>query len=118
MVRRRDLLQNVPADVLAVPAAPVFVLPAAADDIAALLVTHAAAEAEAGAADTLDQSLSYGAAARRCKECYDAIMNARPTDPIAMAKQIRFLVLGSRSLRSRMLRHIADQLEAMRPALM
>jgi 3-oxoacyl-ACP reductase-like protein len=94
------------------------VVPAAADDVAALIAAHAAAEAEASAADTLDQSPSYGAAAKRCKECYDAIMNARPTDPIAMAEQIRFLVLGSRSLRGRMLGHIADQLEAMRPALM
>jgi hypothetical protein len=43
-------------------------------------------------------------------------MNARPTDPIAMAKQIRFLILGSRGLKSRMLRHIVDQLESMRLA--
>jgi hypothetical protein len=115
--RRRDLLQITPADVLGVAAAaPALVLPATVNDIDALLTAHAAAEVDAYAADTLERSPAYKAAERRCKELYDAIMNARPTDPIAMAKQIRFLMLGSRNLKSRMLRHIADQLEAMRPA--
>jgi hypothetical protein len=112
---RRQFSQD-HASALAASAGPALALPATADEIDALLAAHAAAEAEAGAADTLEQSPAYGAAARRCKERYDAIMTARPTDPIAMAKQIRFLTLGSRNLKCRMLRHIADQLESMRLA--
>jgi hypothetical protein len=104
------------ASALAAPAGPALALPATADDIDALLAAHAAAEAEAGAADTLERSPAYEAAATRCKELYDAIMNARPADPIALAKQIRFLICSSRDLRHRMLAHIADQLEAMGPA--
>jgi hypothetical protein len=87
-------------------------LPATADDIDALLAAHADAEAEADAADTSLDDPAYEAAARRCEGLYNAIMNARPADPIAMAKQIRFLICGSKDLRHRMLRHIADQLEA------
>jgi hypothetical protein len=108
--------QQFPQDQACALAEPALALPATADDIAALLAAHAAAEAEAGAADTLERSPAYEAAARRCKERYDAIMNARPADPIALAKQIRFLICSSRDLRHRMLAHIADQLEAMGPA--
>lgn len=102
----------------AAAAAPAVVLPALADDanIDALLAAHAAAAAEAAAADTLDQTTAWDAAAQKCNEIYDVIMNARPTDPIAMAKQIRFLILDSTDREDRMLAHIADQLEAMQLA--
>jgi hypothetical protein len=71
-----------------------LVLPATADDIDGLLAAHAAAEAEA-AADTIEQSPAWEAAAQKCNDLYDAILTARPIDPVAMAKQIRFLIHDS-----------------------
>ena len=109
-VGRRQFPQD-RASARAAPAEQALALPATADDIDALVADHAAAEAEADAADTSFDDPAYEAAARRCKELYDAIVNARPADPIAMAKQIRFLICGSRDLRHQMLSHIAKQLD-------
>jgi hypothetical protein len=105
--------RQLPQDRARAVVGPPLALPATADDIDALLAAHAAAEAEADAADTSFDDPAYEAAARQCKERYDAIINARPTDPIAMAKQIRFLILDSTGRKGRMLAHIADRLEAL-----
>jgi hypothetical protein len=112
---RRKVLAPAPPVALVGFGTATMAVPAMADDayLDGLLAAHAAAEAEAKASDTSFRTPAYEAAARRCKERYDAIMKARPTDPITMAKQIRFLVLGSRHLKSRTLRHIANQLESM-----
>jgi hypothetical protein len=113
--RRRQFPQHTPAHAPAAAKALTLVLPSVADSayIDAQLAAYAAAAAEASAAATLEQSRSWEAATQKCNEVYGAIMNARPTDPIAMAKQIRFLILDSTDREDRMLAHIADQLEAM-----
>jgi hypothetical protein len=109
---RRQFLQHTPSK-----EAASLALPATADDIDTLLAAHAAAEAEASAAGTIEQTPAWEAAAQKCNELYDAIVNARPTDPVAMAKQIRFLIHDSTDREDQMLAHIADQLEAMRLAV-
>jgi hypothetical protein len=113
--RRREFRQHTPADVPAAATALALELPPVADSayIDTLLAAYAAAAAEASAAATLEQSRSWEVAAQKCNEVYGAIMNARPTDPIAMSKQIRFLIADSTDREDRMLAHIADQLEAM-----
>jgi hypothetical protein len=60
---------------------------------------------------------AYEKAAERFSRAYEALLNARPSDPSVMAAQLRFLIsdsaVGQDARIGAALKHVAEQLEAL-----